>query len=37
MAGAVGVLAIALIAVPLMSQRVFENLLVKGNLDHAFA
>jgi spermidine synthase len=37
MAGAVAVLAIALIAVPLMSQRVFENLLVKGNLDHAFA
>jgi spermidine synthase len=37
MAHAVGVLAIALVVVPLMSHRVFENLLSKGNLDHAFA
>jgi spermidine synthase len=37
MADAVGVLAIALVVVPLMSHRVFENLLIKGNLDHAFA
>ena len=36
-AGAVGVLAIALVVVPLMSHRVFENLLFKGNLDHAFS
>ncbi len=34
---ALGVLAIALVVVPLMSHRVFENLLFKGNLDHAFA
>jgi spermidine synthase len=37
MAGAAGVLAIALVAVPLMSHRVFENLLYRTNLDHAFA
>ncbi len=37
MADAVGVLAVALVVVPLMSHRVIENLLVKGNLDHAFA
>jgi spermidine synthase len=36
-ADAVGVLAIAIIVVPLMSQRVLENLLFKGNVDHAFA
>jgi spermidine synthase len=30
------VLAIALVIVPLMSQRVLENLLYKGNVDHAF-
>jgi spermidine synthase len=34
---ACGVLAIAVVAVPSMSHRVLENLLVKGNLDHAFA
>jgi hypothetical protein len=34
---AVGVLAIALVAIPLMSHRVLENLLFKGNVDHAFA
>jgi spermidine synthase len=37
MANAVVVLAIALVVVPLMSHRVFENLLFKGNLDHAFS
>jgi spermidine synthase len=36
-AGAVGVLAIAAIAIPLLSNRVFENLLFKGTADHAFA
>jgi spermidine synthase len=36
-ADAVGVLAIALVVVPLMSHRVFENLLYRGSLDHAFA
>jgi spermidine synthase len=36
-ADAVGVLAIALVVVPLMSHRVLENLLFKGNVDHAFA
>jgi spermidine synthase len=34
---ATGVLAIALVVIPLMSQRVLENLLYKGNVDHAFA
>jgi spermidine synthase len=34
---AVGVLAIALVVIPLMSQRVLENLLFKGKVDHAFA
>jgi spermidine synthase len=34
---AVGVLAIALVVIPLMSHRVLENLLFKGNVDHAFA
>jgi spermidine synthase len=33
----VGVLAIALVVIPLMSQRVLENLLFKGKVDHAFA
>jgi len=33
---AVGVLAIALVAIPLMSHRVLENLLFKGSVDHAF-
>jgi spermidine synthase len=36
MANAAGVLAIALVVVPLMSHRVFENLLFRDNLDHAF-
>jgi spermidine synthase len=36
-ANAVGVLVIALVVVPLMSHHVFENLLFKGNLDHAFS
>lgn len=36
-AAAVAVLAFAVIAVPLTSHRVLENLLLKGNLDHAFA
>jgi spermidine synthase len=36
-ADAVGVLAIALVVVPLMSHRVFENLLYMGNVGHAFA
>jgi spermidine synthase len=36
-ADAVGVLAIAVIVVPLMSNRVLENLQFKGNLDHALA
>ena len=30
------VLAIALVLVPLLSQRLFENLLYRGNVDHAF-
>jgi spermidine synthase len=34
---AVGVLVIALVVVPPLSHRVFENLLYGGNLDHAFA
>jgi spermidine synthase len=34
---AVGVLAIALVVIPLMSHRVLENLLFKGNVDKAFA
>ena len=34
---AVGVLAIAVTFIPLMSQRMLENLLYKDNLDHAFA
>ena len=37
MADAVGVLVIALAVIPLMSHRVLENLLFKGNVDHAFA
>jgi len=36
-ANAVGVLAIALVVIPLMSHRVLESLLFKGNVDHAFA
>jgi spermidine synthase len=36
-ADAVGALAIALVVVPLMSHRVFENLLYMGNAGHAFA
>lgn len=36
-AQAVGVLLIALIGVPLMSDRVLENLHFKSNVDHAFA
>jgi spermidine synthase len=36
-ANAVGVLAIAIIVIPLMSGHVFENLLFKANVDHAFA
>jgi spermidine synthase len=34
---AVGVLVIALTVIPLMSHHVLENLLFKGNVDHAFA
>jgi spermidine synthase len=34
---AVGVLAIGLMVVPPMSDRVLENLFFKGNADHAFA
>ena len=34
---AVGVLAIGLVLVPMMSDRVLENLFFKGNADHAFA
>ena len=34
---AAGVLAIALVVVPLTSHRLFENLLYRGNADHAFA
>ena len=34
---AVGVLAVALVVIPLMSQRVLENLLSDGKVDHAFA
>jgi spermidine synthase len=34
---AVGVLTIGLAVVPLMSDRVFENLLFRGKADHAFA
>ena len=34
---AVGVLAIGLIVVPPMSNRVLENLFFRGNADHAFA
>ncbi|HJZ19597.1 MAG TPA: hypothetical protein VJ226_01490, partial [Bradyrhizobium sp.] len=37
MAKAVGVLAIGLVVVPFASQRVFENLLARGTLDHGFA
>jgi spermidine synthase len=37
MVNAAGVLAVALVAVPLMSHRLFENLLYKGNVDHAFS
>jgi spermidine synthase len=36
-AAAVGVLAVAAIAVPLLSERVLENLLFKGTADHAFS
>jgi hypothetical protein len=34
---ALGVLAAAVIAIPMLSQRVLENLLYQGNVDHAFA
>jgi predicted membrane-bound spermidine synthase len=34
---ALGVLAVAVIAIPMLSQRLLENLLYKGNVDHAFA
>jgi spermidine synthase len=34
---AAGVLAMALVLVPLMSHRLFENLLYRGNVDHDFA
>jgi spermidine synthase len=37
MADAAGVLAIALVVVPPLSHGVLENLLFRGNLDHAFA
>ncbi|WP_213772838.1 fused MFS/spermidine synthase [Bradyrhizobium sp. dw_78] len=37
MADAVGVLVVAVIVIPLMSHRVLENLLFRGNVDHAFA
>jgi spermidine synthase len=33
---AAGVMAIAVIAIPLLSHRVLENLQVKGSADHAF-
>lgn len=33
---AAGVLALAVIAIPLLSHRVLENLQVKGSADHAF-
>jgi spermidine synthase len=36
-ADAAGVLAVALVVVPLLSQRVFESLLFKGNVGHGFA
>ena len=36
-ADAVGVLAVAVIVIPLMSHRVLENLLFKDNVGHAFA
>jgi spermidine synthase len=34
---AVGVLAVTLVVIPLMSHRLLENLLFKGKVDHAFA
>lgn len=34
---AVGVSAVAMVATPLFSDRVLENLLFKGTLDHAFS
>jgi spermidine synthase len=34
---AFGVLAVAVVAIPMLSQRLLENLLYKGNVDHAFA
>ena len=34
---AVGVLAVAAVATPLLSERVLENLLFKGTADHAFS
>jgi spermidine synthase len=36
-ADAVAVLVVAVIIVPLLSNRVLENLLFKGHVDHAFA
>ena len=36
-AAAVGVLAVAAVATPLLSERVLENLLFKGTADHAFS
>jgi spermidine synthase len=34
---AAGVMVMALVLVPLMSHRLFENLLYRGNVDHDFA
>ena len=36
-AAALGVLAVAMIGIPLMSHRLLENLLFKRNVDHGFA
>ena len=36
-AAALGVLAVAMIGIPLMSHRLLENLLFKRHVDHAFA
>ena len=36
-AAALGVLAVAMIGIPLMSHRLLENLLFKRSVDHAFA
>jgi spermidine synthase len=34
---AIGLLVVAVIAIPLLSDRVLENLLLKGTADHAFS